>query len=85
MDTQTKTTIDIINPLLDQARKLAVRNPTTLKVIVERHLQQVLSERKSRSGFVLKDACVDGKGLQHDARKLSWDQIRGLSYDGRNS
>ena len=85
MGTHMKTTIDIADPLLNQVRKLAAREGTTLKVIVERGLQQVLRERQSRSRFRLKDASVDGKGLRPDARRLSWDQIRDLSYEGPSS
>ena len=84
MGTHMKTTIDIADPLLDQAKKLAAREGTTLKVIVERGLRQVLSEQKSRSRFRMKDASIDGEGLQPAARRLSWDQIRDLSYEGRN-
>jgi len=34
-----KTTIDIADPLLDEARKLAAREGTTLRALVERGLR----------------------------------------------
>ncbi len=78
-----KTTIDIADPLLDQAKKLAAREGVTLKALVERGLTQVLAETRSRGTFSLRDASVDGQGLQPGVVDLSWDRLREIAYEGR--
>ena len=78
-----KTTVDIADPLLEQAKKLAAREGTTLKVLIERGLGQVLAERKSRPPFRLRDASFGGAGLQPGVAGLTWDRIRELVYEGR--
>jgi hypothetical protein len=79
-----KTTIDISDPLLEQAKRLAVKEGTTLKTIFERGLKKVLAERKSGPAFRLRDASVGGEGLQQGVQGLSWDRIRELAYEGRS-
>ncbi len=79
-----KTTIDIADPLLEQAKRLAIREGTTLKVIVERGLSKVLSDRKTVPVFRLRDASFGGEGLQPEVQGLSWEKLRELAYDGRS-
>lgn len=78
-----KTTIEIADPLLKEARKLAVREGVTLKAIVERGLNRVISETKSGPPFRLRKASYKGKGLQPGIDGLSWSQLRDLAYEGR--
>lgn len=78
-----KTTIDIADPILDQAKKLAAREGTTLKVLVELGLGKILAERRLKPSFRLRDASFGGQGLQPGVAGLSWDRIRELSYEGR--
>ena len=76
-------TVNIPTTLLLRAKRLAARERTTLKAIVERGLQLVLSESKPASAFKLRRAGVKGKGLQPEWRDTSWDQIRNFTYDER--
>jgi hypothetical protein len=78
-----KTTVEISDPLLREARKLAAREGVTLRTLIERGLQRVVTETKQNAPFKLRRASVKGKGLQPGAQNASWDQLRDLSYEGR--
>lgn len=75
-----KTTIDIADPVLSEARKLAAREGTTLRSLVEEGLRRVLAEKKRKSPFRLRLVTVGGRGLRPELRDASWDEIRDLSY-----
>ncbi len=83
MVTHMKTTIDIADPLLEAAKKTAVREGTTLRALVELGLRQVLETRTRGGAFKLRDASFRGEGLQPAAKDLSWEQIRELAYGER--
>jgi hypothetical protein len=75
-----KTTIDISDPLLAQAKALAAREKLTLRALVEQGLRHVLQvHAKPVRKFRLKPAAFKGKGLQPHARALDWDSIRAMS------
>jgi Bacterial antitoxin of type II TA system, VapB len=78
-----KTTIEISDPLLREARKLAEREGVTLRALVERGLRRVVTETKPAAPFKLRRASFKGKGLQHEARGASWDALRDSAYLGR--
>ncbi len=78
-----KTTIEISDPLLREARKLAEREGVTLRALVERGLRRVVVETKPDAPFKLRHASFKGKGLQAEARGASWDRLRDLAYEGR--
>jgi len=77
-----KTTIEISDALLSEARKLAAREGVTLRALVERGLHRVIAEMK-RPPFRMRDGRFEGNGLHPDVRDLSWDEIREMSYEGR--
>lgn len=57
-----KTTVDIAEPMLNQAKVIAAREGTTLRALVEEGLQHVIAEReKQTTGFRLRD-CRYGSG-----------------------
>lgn len=86
MGTHMKTTIEISDPLLDEAKKLASRDGTTLRLLVEQGLREVLTRRKRAAGvFKLRKASFKGRGLNPDIKNLSWEQLRELAYSGRGS
>jgi hypothetical protein len=82
MGIHMKTTVEISDPLLRRARRQAAREGTTVRALIERGLRQVLAEEAGRPVFVLRDASVQGRGLQPGARGLSWERIRDLAYEG---
>jgi hypothetical protein len=80
-----KTTIDISDPLLREARKLAEREGVTLRALVERGLRRVVTEAKLGAPFRLRRASFKGEGLQADAHGVSWVSPRDLTYEGRGA
>ena len=78
-----KTTIEISDPLLREARKVAAREGITLRALVERGLRRVVVETKPGAPFKLRRASFKGKGLQAHVRGASWDRLRDLAYGCR--
>jgi hypothetical protein len=76
-----KTTLDISDPLLREARKLAARENTTLRALVEQGLRRVVAEKKRAKPFRLRDASVGGKGLHSDVAGKSWSEILDMIYE----
>jgi len=72
-----KTTIDISDALLEEARHVAAREGTSLRALIEEGLRQVLAQRRSRrAGFRLRDATFTGDGLSPEFAGESWPPIR---------
>ena len=84
MVTHMKTTIEIPDALLAQARSVADKRGTTLRALVEAGLRKVLSDRGA-SGFRLRRVSVSGEGLHAGIREGDWNALRDLSYDGRGA
>ncbi len=80
-----KTTIQIPDSLYEELRKLAHREQTTMKAIVEASLRRTISERQRRGRFQLRKATFRGNGLQPHLAGASWDQLLQLSYEGRGT
>jgi hypothetical protein len=78
-----KTTIEISDSLLEEARKLAAKEGTTVRAYVEQGLRRIVSERKSRGQFRLRRATYKGKGLQPGVQDATWERIRETIYQGR--
>ncbi len=78
-----KTTIDIADSLFQEARRLAHREGTTLRALVEEGLRRLLGERRARAGFQLRSMTFKGEGLAPDLDQGEWDEIRRRSYEGR--
>jgi hypothetical protein len=78
-----KTTIEISDPLLREARKLAEREGVTLRALVERGLHRVVAETRPAAPFRLRRASFKGSGLQPGLRDASWDKLRDVIYEGR--
>lgn len=84
MGTHMKTTIELSDSLLIEAKQLARADKTTLREIVEAALRRELAGRsRPHKPFRLRDASVAGRGVQPGIDPSNWEQIRGLIYEGR--
>ena len=80
-----KTTIDISDALLREARKVAARHAMTLRALVEQGLRKVLAEKSRRVPFRQRKASFNGRGLRAELRDATWEDVRDLIYKGRGS
>jgi hypothetical protein len=80
-----KTTLEISDPLLREARRVAARRNPPLRALVEQGLRQVVAEKKKDQPFRLRDASVSGNGLHPDIVGKSWSEILDLVYEDRGS
>ena len=76
-----KTTIDIPDSLLQEARKLAAQHNITLRSLVEQGLRKAIAMRKSNRKFQLRKASFRGNGLQKEFRDAGWQKIREAAYE----
>ncbi len=75
-----KTTVEIPDDLLREAKEYAARQGIPLREVIELGLQLALHpKRPSRSSFRLKTVTTKGEGLVCDGE---WSTIRSLIYDG---
>jgi len=78
-----KTTVELSDSLLEEARKLAAKEGTTVRALVEEGLRRVVAQRKRAAPFRLRKASFKGHGLQPTLAGASWDRIRDTAYEGR--
>jgi len=78
-----KTTVEIADPLIREARSLAVRQGVTLRTLIERGLHRVIADAKGNAPFKLRRASFKGKGLQPEFQGASWEQLRQAAYEDR--
>jgi hypothetical protein len=78
-----KTTLDISDPLLREARKIAARERITLRALVEQGLRRILAEKRRKPAFHLRKASFKGRGLRPEIADAGWDRLRDLAYEGR--
>jgi Bacterial antitoxin of type II TA system, VapB len=76
-----KTTLDIADPLLREAKQLAARDGTTLRALVEQGLEKVVAERKrpeKTREWTIKP--FHGQGLTDEFKNVGWAKIRNAAY-----
>jgi len=78
-----KTTVEIPESLLEEAKRVAARQDTTLRVLIIEGLRRVIAERKRAGAFRLRKATFRGKGLRPDVAGASWERIREMAYEKR--
>jgi ABC-type microcin C transport system duplicated ATPase subunit YejF len=80
-----KTTVEITDTLLEEVKKVAATEHTTVRALIEEGLRRVVGERQQRTAFRLRRASFGGQGLRADVQDGSWQQIRALAYEGRGT
>lgn len=84
MVSNMKTTVEISDALLEEARKVAASEGVTLRLLVEEGLRNALERRKEKSrAFKLRDARVAGR-LRPEFEG-NWPAIRDEIYRGRGT
>jgi hypothetical protein len=78
-----KTTVELPKALLEETKKLAAREDTTLKTLIEQGLRHVIAQRGRKHAFRLRKATFKGRGLSAQARAVDWERLRELAYEGR--
>lgn len=78
-----KTTVEIAEPLLLEAKEVAAREGTTLRELIEAGLRKTIEERRGEAAFRLRRASYRGRGLQPHVRAGDWEALRELAYEGR--
>ena len=80
-----KTTVEIPDGLLREAKRVAVRERTTVRALIERGLRTVLAPSRPAARFALRHASFRGDGLATGASLRDWDTIRDLAYSERGA
>lgn len=78
-----KTTIEISDELLERSRKMAQREGSTLRALVEEGLQLALKARRKRPRTQIVFPVYGGSGMNEEFEAANWDQIRDEIYRGR--
>jgi hypothetical protein len=78
-----KTTVDLPDDLLREAKQIARAEGTTLRSVVEEGLRAVIARHRSAQRFELRDVSVPGRGLQPEFARADWATIRDASYGHR--
>lgn len=79
-----KTTVEIPDALLRQAKRVALRQGTTVRALIEQGLRHVVRERAA-GPFALRDASFTADGLASGRSLQDWDSLRDLAYEERGA
>lgn len=80
-----KTTVEIPDSLLEEARRVAAREGTTVRALVEEGLRRILAQRKKSGAFRVRRATFKGDGLQPAFADGAWERIRDAAYETRGA
>ena len=80
-----KTTVDLPDSLLREAKRVALRERTTVRALIERGLRTVIDDRRPTGRFTLRKASFNGDGLVAGTSLRDWETIRELTYSGRGA
>ena len=80
-----KTTVELPDALVREAKRIALREKTTLRALIERGLRGVLKGRPPVARVTLRKASFRGDGLVAGRSLRDWETIRDLSYSERGA
>lgn len=80
-----KTTVELPDSLVREAKRVALREGTTVRALIERGLRSVVSSRQPAAVFTLRKAAFRGDGLVAGRSLRDWETIRNLSYSERGA
>ena len=83
--TAMKTTIEVSDALMIEAKTLAQAHNTTLRALIEQGLEKVVRDLRQLKVFKLEDGSVSGLGLQPGQEALTWNEVRDMVYEGRGA
>ena len=83
MGSHMKTTVEISDALLREAKRVAARDKTTVRALIEEGLRTSLAGRTDKGRFRLRDASYGKGGLRPEVEEGSWERLRDLMYEGR--
>ena len=75
-----KTTIELPDALMEQARRVAKQEGATLRALVEEGLQRSLEARRKAARRQLDFPSYGGKGLTDEFQGAPWSRIRDEIY-----
>jgi hypothetical protein len=80
-----KTTVELPDSLLREAKRVALRDHTTVRALIERGLRAVIDHRRPAGRFSLRQASFRGDGLVTGTSLRDWETIRNLAYSERGA
>ena len=83
MVSHMKTTIEIPDALLKEAKDVAAARGTTLKELVATGLHAVVHDARNPLHVSYRRHTVAGNGLQPGVSAGNWETIRSLAYEGQ--
>jgi hypothetical protein len=75
-----KTSIEISDSILTQAKKLAGEQNLTLRSLIEEGLLKVIKERSEKGSVRVTPVVFDGNGLATEFQGASWERIREAAH-----
>lgn len=85
MGAHMKTTVEIAEGVLAEARQVARRRGVTLRTLIDEGLRHVVRTGRQRAAFRLRDESFGGQGLDPAFEAGGWERIRDASYSGRGA
>lgn len=83
MASHMKTTVNISDAILLEAKKLSAQQGVSLHSLIEKGLREVIAKEAGAAQFKLRRATFKGKGLQPEFREGQWAAIQDAAYKGR--
>ena len=78
-----KTTIEVSEALMDEAKRFAAKRGMTLRALIEASLRRELDS--DEAPFELEDLSVDGAGMAPEFVEGGWPSVRDEIYRGRGT